>query len=74
MSSRADADLYLCIPYAVCRSLLDKLAAFTARYFIEDWGSCTKLTPPDKRIGKYHIQRIESSNLLLFRTRIKCLS
>ncbi len=60
---------------AVCRSLLDKLAAFNiARYFTDDWGSYGKLIPTGRHVmGKRHTQRIENKNLLL-RTRIKRLA
>ena len=59
----------------VCRSLLDKLAVFSiTRYFTDDWGSYSKLIPPDKHsVGKRHTQKIENKNLL-FRTRIKRLA
>lgn len=59
----------------VCRSLLEKLAVFNVvRYFTDDWGSYSKLIPPDQHvIGKRHTQRIENKNLL-FRTRIKRLA
>ena len=60
---------------AVCQSLLDRLAAFNiARFFTDDWGSYSKLIPPDKHsVGKRHTQKIENKNLL-FRTRIKRLA
>ena len=59
----------------MCRSLLDKLAAFNiSRYFTDDWASYSKLIPPDRHVvGKRHTQRIENKNLL-FRTRIKRLA
>lgn len=47
---------------------------FAARYFTDDWGSYSKLIPPDKHVvGKCHTQRIENKNLL-FRMRIKRLA